>query len=120
MHELAMLPAKRAEAPEVRNDGEIAGLLGDGRRGRRARRGLLDQPAQRLHIVAQVVVDLPKMEPRFALGLGQPLQLRRPRARGVVEKVDVVNYGADISAPADRSRRHIEVRRFSRALCPGS
>src|SRR5688572_10564458 len=105
VHELAILSAECPETPEVRYEREVAGSLVHGRRAHLARRPLLDQAVQRLHIVAQVVVNFPEVKASLALGGRQPGELGPARPCRVVEKLDVVDHDAEIAARTWRSKR---------------
>jgi hypothetical protein len=92
--DLAVLPAQIAEAPIVRDHGEIAGFLGHLLVGHRTARRPLDQLPQRHHVAPQVIMDHAQMLPRLALLFGQTLELWRWRTRCVVKKLDIIKHAS--------------------------
>lgn len=94
--DLAVLTAEVAEPPVVGDHGETCSLVGDGGRGGIPLGGPLDQPAERLHVVAQMIVHHPQMEAWRTLRLGQPFELNRSGARGVVKELDIFKHPAQM------------------------
>jgi hypothetical protein len=104
--DLAVLAAEIAEPPVVRNHRQIVGLRRDLGARDAATTGPLNQLAERLHVVAQMVVNHPQMQAGRALGLRQPFELLHGRARGVVKKGDVEQHAATDGA-LSRSRQDV-------------
>ena len=105
--ELAMLAAEISEAAEVGDHRQVRRLRGDLLGRDLTGRSGLDQAAQHPHVGAQVVVNLLEVQPGRALRRRHVAELRRVRARRVVEKDDVIDHASrdnGCAAPIKRER----------------